>query len=250
MKMKLVKANLVLMLLAGYISAADNEVFITQSGTNAQIEIDQIGSGNTVEGNESASGSDPISDFKLIGNSQTIDINQVGDSNIFRGDIDSASFTGNFTFTGDSNEFDIQFDPASSYISDNVEMDVEITGSTNDLTVTIANNDTAANLDYDAVISGDYNTWVTAIDSDNVTFNVDVNGSNGSIDYDADGYAVNSSGHTFILDQDGDYVDYVIDQQSTSAVDYLNLQMTTSGTSGSEANICVYQSDNATSTSC
>ena len=73
---------------------------------------------------------------------------------------------------------------------------------------------TAANLDYDAVISGDYNTWVTAIDSDNVTFNVDVNGSNGSIDYDADGYAVNSSGHTFILDQDGDYVDYV---QSTNS---------------------------------
>ena len=250
--MKLVGANLILILMAVFTifaSAADNEVFITQSGTNAQIEIDQIGSGNTVEGNEAA-GSEPVSDFKLTGNSQTIDIDQIGDSNIFRGDIDSSSFTGNFSFTGDSNEFDIQFDPAGSYISDNVTMDVTITGSTNDLTVNIANSSSAANLDYDAVISGDYNTWVTAIDSDNVTFNVDVNGSNGSIDYDADGYAVNSSGHTFILDQDGDYVDYVIDQQSTSAVDYLNLQMTTSGTSGSEANICVYQSDNASSTSC
>src|SRR6056300_386856 len=187
--MKLVGANLILVLTAVltiFASAADNEVFITQSGTNAQIEIDQIGSGNTVEGNEAA-GSEPISDFKLTGNSQTVDI---------------------------------------------------------------ANNSSAANLDYDAVINGDYNTWTTSIDSDNVTFNVDVNGSNGSIDYDADGYAVNSTGHTFILDQDGDYVDYVIDQQSTSAVDYLNLQMTTSGTSGSEANICVYQSDNATTTSC
>lgn len=250
--MKLVGANLILILMAVFTifaSAADNEVFITQSGTNAQIEIDQIGSGNTVEGNEAA-GSEPVSDFKLTGNSQTIDINQVGDSNIFRGDIDSASFTGNYTFTGSSNEFDIQYDPDGSNVSDNGEMDVTITGSTNNLTVNIANNDTAANLDYDAVISGDYNTWVTAIDSDNVTFNVDVNGDNGSIDYDADGYAVNSSGHTFILDQDGDYVDYTIDQQSTSAVDYLNLQMTTSGTSGSEATVCVYQSDNATATSC
>ena len=233
-----------------FASAADNEVFITQSGTNAQIEIDQIGSGNEVEGNEAASGSDPISDFKLTGNSQTIDINQVGDTNIFRGDIDSSSFTGNFTFTGDSNEFDIQFDPAGNYISDNAEMDVTVTGANNDLTLNIANNSSAANLDYDAIISGDYNTWVNNIDSDNVTFNVDVNGNNGSIDYDADGYAAGSTGHTFILDQDGDYVDYTIDQQSTSAVDYLNLQMTTSGTSGSEANICVYQSDNATSTSC
>ena len=87
--MKLVGANLILVLMAVFTifaSAADNEVFITQSGTNAQIEIDQIGSGNTVEGNEAA-GSEPISDFKLTGNSQTIDINQVGDSNIFRGDI-------------------------------------------------------------------------------------------------------------------------------------------------------------------
>ena len=249
--MKLVGANLILILMAVFtiFASADNEVFITQSGTNAQIEIDQIGSGNTVEGNEAA-GSEPISDFKLTGNSQTIDIDQVGDSNIFRGDIDSDTFTGNFSFQGSSNEFDIQFDPAGSYISDNIEMDVDITGSSNDLTVNIATNDSAANLDYDAVISGDYNTWVTNIDSDNVTFNVDVNGDNGSIDYDADGYAVNSTGHTFILDQDGDYVDYTIDQQSTSAVDYLNLQMTTSGTSGSEANICVYQSDNANTTSC
>ena len=71
-------------------------------------------------------------------------------------------------------EFDIQFDPASSYISDNITMDVTITGSTNDLTVDIANNSSAANLDYDAVISGDYNTWTTSIDSDNVTFNVDL----------------------------------------------------------------------------
>ena len=191
-----------------------------------------------------------MSDFKLTGNSQTIDIDQVGDNNIFRGDIDASTFTGTFKFTGSSNEFDIQYDPDGSNVSDNGEMDVTITGSSNDLTVNIGTNDTAASLDYDAIISGDYNEWVTNIDSDNVTFNVDVNGDNGSIDYDADGYAVNSSGHTFILDQDGDYVDYTIDQQSTSAVDYLNLQMTTSGSSGSEANICVYQSDNATSTSC
>jgi hypothetical protein len=145
--MKLVGANLVLVLMAVFTifaSAADNEVFITQSGTNAQIASDQIGSGTTVEGN-AAAGSEPLSDFKLTGNSQTIDIDQIGDSNIFRGDIDSDTFTGNFSFTGDSNEFDIQFDPASSYISDNITMDVTITGSSNDLTVTIANNNTAAN---------------------------------------------------------------------------------------------------------
>ena len=215
-----------------------------------QIEIDQIGSGNEVEGNEAAAGSNPVSDFKLTGNSQTIDIDQIGDNNIFRGDIDSSTFTGKFVFTGSTNEFDIQYDAYGSNVSDNGEMDVTVTGSNSDLTITVAANDTAANLDYDAVISGDYNEWVNTIDSDNVTFNVDVNGDNGTLNYDADGYASGSTGHTFILDQDGDYVNYNIDQQSTSAVDYLNLQMTTSGTSSANANICVYQSDNASGTSC
>ena len=59
-----------------------------------------------------------------------------------------------------------------------------------------------------------------------------------------------SAGHTFILDQDGSYIDYTIDQLSTSAVDYLNLQMTTAGTSSLDARVCVYQSDGASATSC
>ena len=129
-------------------------------------------------------------------------------------------------------------------------MDFTATGSNNDITLNVANADSAANLDYDAIITGDYNTWVNNIDSDNVTFNVDVNGSNTTLDYDADGYASGSSGHTFILDQDGSYIDYTIDQQSTSAVDYLNLQMTTAGTSSLDARVCVFQSDGASSTSC
>ena len=62
--MKLVGANLTLVLMAVFtvFVAADNQVFITQSGTNAQIEIDQIGAGNLVGGNETASGT-PISEL-------------------------------------------------------------------------------------------------------------------------------------------------------------------------------------------
>jgi hypothetical protein len=228
---------------------ADNQVFITQSGTNAQIEIDQAGANNSVKGNETPSGT-PVSDLKLTGNNQTIDIDQVGASNSFVGDIVSDSFTGNFEFVGSTNAFNIQFDPAASYDSDNITMDVDVDGSNNTFTVNVANNASAAGLDYDAVISGDYNVWVTDLDSDNITFNVDVNGSNTTLDYDASGYASGSTGHTFILDQDGSYIDYTIDQLSTSAVDYLNLQMTTAGTSSFDARVCVYQSDSASATSC
>ena len=54
---------------------ADNQVFITQSGTNAQIEIDQIGEGNLVGGNESPSGT-PISGTNSLSNNEPVEIIQ------------------------------------------------------------------------------------------------------------------------------------------------------------------------------
>jgi len=247
--MKLVGVNLSLISLAVFtmfLNAADNEIYITQSGTNAQIEIDQVGSGNQVKGNEAASGTDPISTFNLTGNSQTIDIDQIGDSNDFIGDIVADTVTGNFTFTGDSNVFDIDVDATGTYGGDNLEIDVDITGSGNDMTVKIATADAATGVDYDAIISGDYNTLTTNIDVDNAIFDIDIDGDYNTLDYDADNYA----GHEFYLDHTGDYTNFTIDQQSTLAKDYLNIISTTSGTSGANANICIYQNDAGTVTSC
>ena len=212
--MKLVAVNLSLIALVIFtmgVNAADNEIYITQSGTNAQIEIDQVGSGNQVKGNEAAAGQDPISAFRLIGNSQTIDINQVGSSNDFIGDIVADTVAGNFTFTGDSNIFDIDVDATGTYGGDNLEIDVDITGSSNDMTVKIA---TAASAT--------------------------------GVDYDADNYA----GHEFYLDHTGDYVNFTIDQQSQLAKDYLNIISSGSGTSATNSNICIYQNDSGTTTSC
>lgn len=247
--MKLVGVNLSLIALVIFtmgVYAADNEIYITQSGTNAQIEIDQIGSGNQVKGNEAASGTDPISAFTLTGNSQTIDINQVGDSNDFIGDIVADTVTGNFTFTGDSNIFDIDVDATGTYGGDNLEIDVDVTGSGNDMTVKIATAAAATGVDYDAIISGDYNTITSNIDVDNAIFDIDIDGDYNTLDYDADNYA----GHEFYLDHTGDYVNFTIDQQSTLAKDYLNIISSGSGTSATNSNICIYQNDAGTVTSC
>lgn len=247
--MKLVGVNLSLIALVIFTMgayAADNEIYITQSGTNAQIEIDQVGSGNQVKGNEAAAGQDPISAFRLIGNSQTIDIDQIGGGNDFIGDIVADTVAGNFSFDGDNNVFDIDVDATGSYGGDNLAIDVDVTGSGNDMTVTIATAASATGVDYDAIISGDYNTIVSAIDVDNAIFNIDITGDYNTLNYDGDNYA----GHEFYLDHTGDYVNFTIDQQSTLAQDYLNINSTTSGTSGANANICIYQNDSGTVTSC
>lgn len=114
------------------------------------------------------------------------------------------------------------------------------------MTVRIATAAAASGVDYDAVISGDYNTITSNIDVDNAIFDIDITGDYNTLDYDADNYA----GHEFYLDHTGDYTNFIIDQQSTLAQDYLNINSTTSGTSGANANICIYQNDAGTVTSC
>ena len=55
----------------------------------------------------------------LDGLNLTLDINQIGDSNKFLGDITGDSVTGFFEFDGDSNTFTIQAAPTNTYGIDN-----------------------------------------------------------------------------------------------------------------------------------
>ena len=54
----------------------------------------------------------------LDGGTMTLDINQIGDSNKFLGDITADNFTGFFEFDGSSNTFNIQVDPTNTYGAD------------------------------------------------------------------------------------------------------------------------------------
>ena len=84
----------------------DNDVFVDQSGDNATIDLEQLGSSNLIGGTSATSSS--MTALDLDGASMTLDINQIGSSNIFRSDaIDGANFTGFFEFDGDSNVWDL-----------------------------------------------------------------------------------------------------------------------------------------------
>ncbi len=218
---------------------ADNEIFVEQAGATANIDLEQLGSGNLIGGATASAGS--MTALDLDGTSMTLDINQIGDSNKFLGDILADSLIGFFEFDGDSNTFNIQVDPTNTHGADSSNLNVDVTGTSNTFTLDLATADMASSTDLDWIIQGDSNTLDFDIDYDSGTSFVDIDGDSNSVTFDGDGYA----GGYFYLDQTGSSRTFNIDQQSTLDNDWLKILST-----GSNGTVCVVQSDGGTSTSC
>ncbi len=218
---------------------ADNEIFVEQAGATANIDLEQLGSGNIIGGADASAGS--MTALDLDGASMTLDINQIGDSNKFLGDILADSLIGFFEFDGDSNTFNIQVDPTNTHGADSSNLNVDVTGTSNTFTLDLATADLASSTDLDWIIQGDSNTLDFDIDYDSGTSFVDIDGDSNNVTFDGDGYA----GGYFYLDQTGSSRTFNIDQQSTLDNDWLKILST-----GSNGTVCVVQSDGGTSTSC
>lgn len=218
---------------------ADNEVYIDQSGNNANIDLEQLGSSNIIGGLDAVSGT--MTALDLDGLNLTLDINQIGGSNKFLGDILGDNITGFFEFDGDSNDFTIQVDPTDTYGADDGDFNVDVTGSSNDFTLDIGTTALASTLDLDWVIQGDSNTLDFDINYDLGTSYVDIDGDSNTVNFSGSGY---QSGY-FYLDQTGNGRTYNITQSSTLAADWLKIIST-----GGSGTVCVIQNDGGTSTSC
>jgi hypothetical protein len=215
MNKKLIKALAVLILYAPLAWSADNEIYVDQNGGTANIDLEQLGSGNIIGGLSSSAGS--LTAFDLDGTSLTLDINQIGSTNKFLGDITGNSITGFFEFSGDTNTFTIQGDPTATYGINNSNYNVAVTGSTNTFT-----------LDFD-------------INYDLGTSYVDVDGDSNTLNFTGSGY----QGGYFYIDQTGNSRTFNIQQLSTQDNDWLKII-----TNGNGGTVCVIQNDQGTSTSC
>lgn len=225
---------------------ADNEVYVDQSGSSATIDLEQLGSSNLIGGTSAVSGQ--MTALDLDGVSMMLDINQIGSSNIFRSDaIDGDNFTGFFEFDGDSNVFDILMNSTGLISADYVNLNIDVTGSSNQFDLEIAENSDSSYLDLDWIILGDSNQFDFSIDYANAINYMDINGSSNTINFTGSGYGGSTSSDSgyFYLDLDGSSNTYNITQSSTLARDYLKII-----SSGSNSNICVIQNDSGTSTSC
>lgn len=221
------------------IYSADNEVYIQQSGATANVDVEQLGSGNIIGGSDAVAGT--MTPLDLDGGTLTLDINLLGDSNKFLGDIWADNYTGFFEFTGDSNTFNIQTDPSNTFGADNTDANVQVTGSNNTFTLNQAVTGLASGLDLDWTIQGSDNAITANIDYDSAINYISLDGSDNTVTFDGDGYA---NGY-FKLEQTGGNRTFNIEQQSTLENDWLHII-----SNGSNGTMCVIQNDGGTTTGC
>ena len=231
-----------LLLTSTFIFAADNEIYVDQSGATANIDLEQLGSGNIIGGLNSSAGS--LTALDLDGLTMTLDINQIGDTNKFLGDIYGDTITGFFEFDGDSNTFTIQGDPTNTYGIDNSNYNVDVTGSSNTFTLNQATTALADSLNLDWIIQGSNNTITSTINIDNATNYMDIDGSDNTLTYVGTGVTASAGGY-FYLDHTGGSRTFNITQSSTLDNDWLKIISI-----GNSGTVCVIQNDQGTSTSC
>lgn len=224
---------------------ADNEIYIDQTGDNAAIDIEQLGSSNIIGGDDAVAGT--MTKAILNGGTMALDINQIGSTNKFLTDgIIGENFTGFFEFDGDTNTFEFSMDTTGLNTVDFADINVDVTGSTNTFDWDIGENAGASYLDLDFILDGDDSNLTFDIDSDYYTAYIDIFGDDNTMNLTKTGYGASSSdGGYFYLDLDGGDNTLTIKQQSTLALDWLKIE-----SDASNSNICVIQSDGGTSTSC
>lgn len=172
--MKLLRNGLTLLALAftstAYSqSATDNEILIEQVGNTLNLTIIQDGYGNKISG-DSADGTDLV----ITGSGLTIDIDQVGNSNKFFGDITSDNSTLNWTFTGSSNIWDNLIGDSGS--TDDADILVDFTGDSNNINFDLGSVVSAERLDMDFTILGSSNVFDIDIEVDDATWEVELTG--------------------------------------------------------------------------
>ena len=221
---------------------ADNEIWIDQSGATANIDLEQQGGGNLIGGIGSVAGT--LTDFDFIGTGNTLDINQIGSSNLWKGDITADSYTGFFQFTGGSNVMNVATDTNNTYGADSSNVNVAVTGSSNALTLNQATTAAAGTLDLDWVIQGSNNTITSSINIDQATNYMDIDGSDNTITYAGTGVNASSGGYMW-LDHTGGSRTLNITQASTLNNDWVKIT-----SNGSNGTFCVDQNDQGTATGC
>lgn len=183
----------------------DNEINIEQSGDTFSLHIDQIGYGNKVGGDDFSTSS---SASVITGSSLTFDIDQVGNSNLLFGTVVSDSSTYNMSWTGDTNSWDWNIGYVGS--ADSSTLDVSVTGDSNTMDFDQGYVSSAERLDLDLTVIGSNNVFDADVETDDVTFTVDVTGDGNDINtLQNDGFY-----QTLTMDLTGDNADVDINQIS------------------------------------
>ena len=227
--MKKIIAFIMLMFIS--LSVYANDIYITQSGSNLDLDVTQDGQNNTV-GNSTTSSS-------VAGATTNLAITQVGNSNVLTFDVNGATYTGTFSVTGDSNNIDFNCDSTNGNSScGTATASIVWVGSSNNLDIDIGETADASNatVSITGASGSDSNVVAATIDGTSVIMTLTINGdtNNYLIDIDGDGDA---NGHTLVHSHTGSIADVDITQSGI----YDNIINLT--TSGDNADIDISQTD-------
>ena len=208
-----------------------NDIYVTQSGDTLDLDITQDGQNNQVGNSTTAS--------TVTGATATIDIDQVGNSNVLTFDVNGATYTGTFNVTGNSNNIDFNCDSTGNNSScGTVTASITMVGDSNDIDLDIGETSDSAGTTatITSAASDDSNVIAATIDGTSAILTITVDGdtNNWLVDIDGDG---DVNGHTLIHTHTGGIADVDIVQSGV----YDN--MITLTTSGDNHDIDISQTD-------
>ena len=222
--------SIIMLMLMTSLSYA-NDIYVTQSGASLDLDITQDGQNNTVGNSTTASAS--------TGATTILDIDQVGNSNVIKYQINGATYTGQINLQGNSNDVDLNCDSGGSNSScGSANAVISFIGNSNDIDLDIGETASATGIDADIVgqSGSDSNVVAATVDGNSAILRITINGdtNNYLIDIDGNGDVV---GHTLIHTLTGGIEDVDITQSG------VNDQMITLTTSGDNADIDISQTD-------
>jgi hypothetical protein len=220
--------------------AADNSIYVDQSGDNSTIDITQTGAGNVIRGIQGV-GTGNTTPAKIYGNNTAIDIQQVGSTNTLNLGVNTSTATGRaygidltYYVTGNSatatinSNNDGQGTSGSNFIDvrqtgNSASINLNMLGSKNDFTAvtsggsgnsivsTISADQTVNNI---SMTGGGNNSLTQTITSNKATNNITTVGASNGIVLTQSGTA-GTNGHAFTLGLTGSSNTFNVTQQGT-----------------------------------
>jgi hypothetical protein len=239
--------------------AADNSIYIDQSGDFANITINQDGAGNQVRGLQANGGDDKTVASIIRGNSVLVNINQTGSSNKLDLGIDATvsgtksvdltySTVNSGNITGSNNTAIFQLGTSTATLSNSVVSVIQVQGGNNaevrmtgnDNQLTALQSGGSANLVSTVNASGTRqtintsggtnNSVTTMITGNNASDTITVAGASNTISITQDG-AGGAAGHQAVMDITGTGNSVTLSQSGTGNNNVFNLKVS-GGTAG------------------
>ena len=138
-----------------------NDIYITQSGDNLDLDIVQDGQDNQF--GSSTTG------VTLDGDSMTFSVTQQGNFNTIAAVIKGNNYTGAWTFTGDTNTVDLLCDSTTGLNCEDATLNITTTGDDNNFKFYVGEVADADTLIANFTITGDNSDFQNDIDGKNAT---------------------------------------------------------------------------------